>query len=1014
MKTSGCYPPYSMIIHCFTVIVILSLSANAFPQTETHPFILYTPNSVFSIRENITIEPYASWFQQELVEAESILQHTKWWADDSVPEETRAYYAKVLAFVYAFVDTSDVSAGNRAAWARESALGLYHIPSRYYKSNFSSDLTISEAALFWAEAYDILKGAGFDFSVDGYDNVESVIRSNMSALRDYMAKDYFVLFSSDKEIGSDFPSVAYFDGYADKLDNHHVKLYASLAVLALTVPEEDGSSEDFDHALTRLEEALNNMTITGDKEEPAGGWAEGPNYHLYSAHQYLAAVTALKNKEIADLYSDYPELVNTHLWLPRTVMPDGFSPPVDDNEAVIFDMAGLLYSHHPALPERDMFLWMWDTAGRVINKAFRADYIAQFDNTPPVYNNPEEMDWNASEFNSESGYARFRSSWNSDSVYLMLLCEHGEARENGQAHEHPDPNSIILHAFGEMLLLDSGYGGWGEHDATRFAENHNLILVNGEGPSAASQGLLGFWEANGSDAYLNDYFSSPQIDYAVSETIYKNLNTHFMRHVVFPGKRYFFIYDTVLSGTEVTYTLLLHGNGGGTSGGEFTQSENGAVWKHGEAALRTYTIGSVSPVQFDTTEMNHAVYNRSPMLTHTVLKASLSGKSAQYLTLLYPYPEGADIPDITEAPVINGKGIRLAAADTVEYGFLGLGEGVMTLDEGETVITADSGFLYYRVEKGDDLQHFFFIGGTFVSTPEDTLVMASHTVNLSVDYSHPSYIEGYVQANEETELIFYDVLPSRVLYCGNEISFSIEENNLIYTISGEGMFFIDLSEPAPSLEPPADVYVYDVPDDNGHSLFLEWSVSPSESEGLVDWYRIYRSGSDTFADPRPLTEFDSIGSLNLWEENYTVLIDSVAAGKSEYIDKFVPLNSVTYYYWVEAVGQGSVSEKAAAGTLTNVEIMPYRFSLSPPFPNPFNAVTTISYEIPAECHVELVIYDILGRVVVVLEDAYMGSGKHESVWDGKNKEGRPAGSGVYLFRLKAEWHTAFGKVMLLR
>ncbi len=83
------------------------------------------------------------------------------------------------------------------------------------------------------------------------------------------------------------------------------------------------------------------------------------------------------------------------------------------------------------------------------------------------------------------------------------------------------------------------------------------------------------------------------------------------------------------------------------------------------------------------------------------------------------------------------------------------------------------------------------------------------------------------------------------------------------------------------------------------------------------------------------------------------------------------------------------------------------------YPNPFNPSTTISYEIPDECHVKLVIYDILGREVAVLKDEVISAGVHNAVWDGKD-EGVLVGSGVYLYKLKTGEHSTMGKMMLLR
>jgi len=977
--------------------------------TEIHPFILYGREDVPEISERLGRDPYKSWFEQETGEADAILALDVSWDSASVPPETRAYYAKVLSFAFAFTDSS---AAHRTDWAREAALSLYHLPPDDYGSHFSSDLAVSEAALFWAEAYDILKGAEFDFEIDGYGNVEPAIRERLGSLRAYMGRDYYSPFSPVPAIGTDFPSAAYYT--EKKVDNHHVKLYSSLAVLALAVLDEDGSSGDFEHAFLRLPVVLNTMTVTGDDGEPAGGWAEGPNYHLYSGHQYYTAVSALKRAGIADLFSDYPELTATDLLLPAMVMPDGCMPPFDDNEAVVFHLAGLLYSYHDSLPERDMLLWMWNLGGRKVEKAFRADYIALFDDTPPVYSDPEGFGWSPTGFFPESGFARFRSSWEDDSVYLLLLSEHGESRENGQAHEHPDPNSVILHAFGEMLLLDSGYGGWSEHDKTRFAENHNIVLVNGEGPEGASQdGFFNFWYANGSDARLTEHFTARNLDYAASETTYRG--TRFIRRVIFPERRFFLLFDTLESGFEATYTLLLHGNGGGSSGGEFTLMDGGAEWRREGAVLRSLTVGSSPPLLFETENMYHAVYARSPMKDHTVLKISQTGNPGKFLSLLFPYPEGAGVPEAGEIPVSGGAGIRLARTDTVTYCLLRSSDDVIDLRSGDFEISARSDFLYCTMTPDGAFRDIFFLRGTSVEDAGGPIVVTSREADLYADYSEPDEIAGYIRTEEETSVTFYDVQASGLVYRGGSIPFDTTGGGVTATFWGEGDFRILRGGSTVTIHPPEDLEVRDVPDDNGHALQLVWTLSRSEEDGIVLGYRIYRSRSDTFSEPVPLSGFASTDSLNSWEERHTVLIDSVGAGVSEYIDECVPLNGVSYHYWVEAFGAAGTSEKTGSGTAVSVDAPPPGgFHLSRPFPNPFNASVTLSYEIPEDCTVELTVHDVLGKRVKVLVDGHAAPGTYETVWDGTDENGTPVGSGVFLVRLGAGGLSMVRRVVLMR
>ena len=93
---------------------------------------------------------------------------------------------------------------------------------------------------------------------------------------------------------------------------------------------------------------------------------------------------------------------------------------------------------------------------------------------------------------------------------------------------------------------------------------------------------------------------------------------------------------------------------------------------------------------------------------------------------------------------------------------------------------------------------------------------------------------------------------------------------------------------------------------------------------------------------------------------------------------------------------------------------PGKFRLSNSYPNPFNPTTTIQYEIPYDHHVKLVIYDILGRKIAVLQNGIMNAGIHEAKWDGKNEYGDLTGSGVYVYKLTAGDHIAQGKVLFLR
>ena len=79
------------------------------------------------------------------------------------------------------------------------------------------------------------------------------------------------------------------------------------------------------------------------------------------------------------------------------------------------------------------------------------------------------------------------------------------------------------------------------------------------------------------------------------------------------------------------------------------------------------------------------------------------------------------------------------------------------------------------------------------------------------------------------------------------------------------------------------------------------------------------------------------------------------------------------------------------------------------FPN-----TTIRNNIPAESHVKLIVYDILGIKMAVLADEVVQAGVHEAVWDAKDKNGNLVRSGVYIYKFIAGEYTNQGKVLFLR
>jgi len=82
-------------------------------------------------------------------------------------------------------------------------------------------------------------------------------------------------------------------------------------------------------------------------------------------------------------------------------------------------------------------------------------------------------------------------------------------------------------------------------------------------------------------------------------------------------------------------------------------------------------------------------------------------------------------------------------------------------------------------------------------------------------------------------------------------------------------------------------------------------------------------------------------------------------------------------------------------------------------PNPFNPSTEIAFTVGGGGErVRLTVYDLAGRVVRTLVDDVLPAGDHVAFWTGTAADGRPAGSGVYVYRLM-QGRTATSRTMVL-
>lgn len=170
---------------------------------------------------------------------------------------------------------------------------------------------------------------------------------------------------------------------------------------------------------------------------------------------------------------------------------------------------------------------------------------------------------------------------------------------------------------------------------------------------------------------------------------------------------------------------------------------------------------------------------------------------------------------------------------------------------------------------------------------------------------------------------------------------------------------------------------------------LTWTAN-AETDLMV--YRIYRRFS---GDPPSFTK-----------------IDSVSYQTTTYIDYSVQTGTYDYaYYKITAVdaaplesgfsNEVNIQTNQTSKTMgkneeENLQQLPKKSSISSNYPNPFNPLTLIRYQVPEDIQVSIKLYDVLGRETRLLVDEFKEAGYYEVTLDASSLS-----SGVYFYRMIA-------------
>ena len=174
-----------------------------------------------------------------------------------------------------------------------------------------------------------------------------------------------------------------------------------------------------------------------------------------------------------------------------------------------------------------------------------------------------------------------------------------------------------------------------------------------------------------------------------------------------------------------------------------------------------------------------------------------------------------------------------------------------------------------------------------------------------------------------------------------------------------------------------------------------------------------------------------------------ILVALLFAGSGAYAQQYVMTKSdfssaggtasSTNYILKDATGQSVTGESKDANYIeqaglhtysklkqigideeTALPIIPKVFDLSYPSPNPVARSATIRYAVPRVAKVNILVYDVSGRMVKTLVSGNRKAAFYTITWNGESDNGNRVAQGVYFVRMAAPDYTATKKLIFVK
>lgn len=201
------------------------------------------------------------------------------------------------------------------------------------------------------------------------------------------------------------------------------------------------------------------------------------------------------------------------------------------------------------------------------------------------------------------------------------------------------------------------------------------------------------------------------------------------------------------------------------------------------------------------------------------------------------------------------------------------------------------------------------------------------------------------------------------------------------------------------------------------SVVIEGNITKTESFGACKYLGDVFNGSDTdiyFVRVTIVTRNTSGGIIDISYDNVngTTYAYSEDTTTDTHIapNASAPFEILTSVDFDDAASMTPYINYHYAEPSIAVDEQPVRsFQLLGNYPNPFNPITTIEFEIPDYQPVRFCVFSLTGQLLDEIVNDHLAPGIHTVIWDGSRYS-----SGTYLYRITSGNHTLTGRMMLIK